>query len=133
MYTNSGSDQYRTSAATTASPAQLVLMLYDGALVRVHRAELALAADPVDVTAVNDHLSRAQAIVDELSLTLDRERGGEMAANLASLYTFCRERLIDANVAKSAEPLAAVIDTLTGLRDAWEQACVRGVATAAVG
>lgn len=118
------SDHYRQQAAATASPAQLVLMLYDGALLRVERAIAALDADPVDFETANLQLGKAQAIVDELALTLDHDAGGEVAGNLASLYTFCRERLIDANIRKSSEPLPAVVDTLTGLRDAWEQACV---------
>lgn len=118
--------QYKAQAAATASPAQLVLMLYNGALAEVARAGRGLEQAPPDIVDVHDCLTRAQAIVRELSLTLDRERGGVIAANLASLYGFCTERLVDANVRKDAEPLAAVTDVLTDLRDAWEQACVLG-------
>ena len=121
----SGSDHYRTQAATTASPSQLVLMLFDGALSEVARAGVALRAPRVDVQDVHDCLSRAQAIVTELSLTLDHDRGGEVAANLASLYTFCNERLVEANVRKSPEHLSDVTDVIGGLRDAWEAACVQ--------
>lgn len=133
MYATSGSDHYRSQAATTASPAQLVLMLYDGALVAIHRAQVALEQEPLDHERANDQLHRAQAIVMELSVTLDHDRGGELAGNLSSLYAFCQERLIDANVRKAGAPLAAAVDTLTGLRDAWEQACVHGSAHAAAG
>jgi flagellar secretion chaperone FliS len=118
--------QYRQQAATTATPAQLVLMLYDGALAEVARATRALTADPVDLADAHDCLGRAQSIVTHLSLTLDRERGGEIARNLSSLYTFCNERLIAANLAKSPEGLDAVTSTLSDLRDAWETACVFG-------
>jgi flagellar secretion chaperone FliS len=121
-----GYDQYRTQAASTASPAQLVLMLFDGCLTEIARAELALAAVPADLAEVNDCLSRAQAIVTELAATLDRDRGGEIAANLASLYAFCSEQLIEANVRKTSGPLAAVATTVSGIRDAWESACVHG-------
>jgi flagellar secretion chaperone FliS len=113
---------YRTQAASTASPAQLVLMLYDGALAQVSRAEVALTDRP-DPGAANDALTRAQAIVTHLHVTLDRERGGEVAANLAGLYTYCNERLVAANVAKSPDGLADVTSVLSGLRDAWDQAC----------
>jgi flagellar secretion chaperone FliS len=116
--------QYRQQAATTASPAQLVLMLFDGALSEVARATRALDAAPADLAEVNDCLGRAQAIVSHLSMTLDRERGGQVAAGLSSLYRFCQERLVEANVHKTSGPLPAVTDTLAGLRDAWEQACV---------
>ncbi|MFA9446408.1 flagellar export chaperone FliS [Egicoccus sp. AB-alg6-2] len=115
---------YRQQEAQTASPAQLVLMLYNGALAEVARAGRGLAATPIDIEDVNDCLGRAQAIVTELAVTLDRERGGAVAANLAALYDFCLDRLITANVAKTAEGLSDVTDVLTGLRDAWEQACV---------
>lgn len=121
-----GHAQYRSHAATTASPAQLVLMLFDGCLSEVVRAARGLTAEPADLADVNDCLSRAQAIVTELSSTLDRERGGVIAENLAALYAFCLEQLIDANVRKSAEPLAAVTTTITDLRDAWETACCNG-------
>lgn len=120
--------QYRQQAATTASPAQLVLMLYDGALSEVARATQAFDAAPVDIAEVNDCLGRAQAIVNHLSITLDRDRGGDLAGRLSALYRFCQERLVDANIRKTSEPLPAVTDALTGLRDAWEQACVRAPA-----
>jgi flagellar secretion chaperone FliS len=118
----SGYSQYQTQAATTASPAQLVLMLYDGALSRVTRAEVALEESSPQLA--HEHLTRAQAIVTELDVTLDRERGGEMAANLASLYDFCNDRLMQANITKSREGLSDVANVLQGLRDAWEQACL---------
>jgi flagellar secretion chaperone FliS len=117
--------QYRQQAATTATPAQLVTMLYDGALSEVARATRALMADPVDLADAHECLGRAQAILSHLLLTLDHDRGGDVAANLASLYTFCNERLIEANLRKSADGLDAVTDTLAGLRDAWEAACVQ--------
>ena len=126
---------YRQQEAQTASPAQLVLMLYNGALAEVARANRGIEADPIDYEDVNDCLTRAQAIVTELEVTLDLERGGPMAANLASLYEFCLDQLMTANIAKTGEGLAEVTDVLTGLRDAWEQACVNGhsVPAAAVG
>lgn len=123
---------YRQQEAQTASPAQLVLMLYNGALAEIARAERGLTATPVDLADVNDCLGRAQAIVTELAVTLDHERGGVMAANLAALYDFCLDRLVTANIAKSVDGLTDVTDVLIGLRDAWEQACVNGHAAPAV-
>lgn len=115
---------YRQQETQTASPAQLVLMLYNGALAEIARAGRGLAAQPMDLEDVHDCLTRAQAIVTELAVTLDLERGGVMAANLASLYDFCLDRLLTANIAKTSDGLAEAADVLTGLRDAWEQACV---------
>jgi flagellar protein FliS len=124
--------QYRAQAATTASPAQLVLMLYDGALTELSRAERALT-EPVDLVDAHDCLTRAQAIVGHLSMTLDHDRGGVIAANLASLYSFCQQQLVEANLRKSSAPLAAVGETLRGLRDAWEAACVQQLTPAVAG
>lgn len=121
---------YSQQAASTASPAQLVLMLYDGALARVEAARLGLEAGKVaDVHAA---LGKAQAIVAELEVTLDRDRGGQIADSLGHLYAYCRERLVAANVSKDPGPLDEVTSVLTGLRDAWERACV-GTAVAVAG
>ena len=114
---------YRTQAATTASPAQLVLMLYDGALGQIDRAGRALA-DGYQEQA-HDALIRSQAIVNHLAATLDHDRGGEIATNLASLYDFCSQQLIDANLTKRGDDLPAVARVLRGLRDTWETACVQ--------
>jgi flagellar secretion chaperone FliS len=114
---------YRTQAATTASPAQLVLMLYDGALGQVDRAQHALADGQHE--QAHDALTRAQAIITHLSATLDHDRGGDIATNLASLYGFCSQRLVEANLAKRADELPSVASVLRNLRDTWEEACVQ--------
>ena len=57
--------------------------------------------------------------------------GGEVAANLHSLYTYCMEQLVAANIRKDLAPLEVVEDTIRGIRDAWEESCVRGGALAA--
>lgn len=120
----SGYDVYRSAVAQTASPAQLVLMLFDGAIMRIERAIRALE-DPRDLSAVHEAITRAQRIVDELSMSLDHEGGGQLAGNLAAIYTYVGERLTTANIQKHPEPLEEAIAHLTPLRDAWESACVR--------
>ena len=123
-------EQYQAAATTTAGPAQLVLMLYDGAIARIRTAIEALRAEPVDLHCAHDGLTRAQAIVGELMVTLDHDRGGELSANLANLYAFCTEQLIEANLAKDPSAAEVVVDVLTGLRDAWQEACATGAAAA---
>jgi len=123
---------YTTQAAQTASPAQLVLMLYNGVLGELARATRGLSTDPVDLEDVNDCLGRAQAIVSHLSATLDRDRGGGVASNLSALYTYCLERIVAANIAKRVDEIEDVAAILTDLRDAWEQGCVNGQPVAAV-
>jgi flagellar secretion chaperone FliS len=117
MYANA----YQSQAVTTASPAQLVLMLYDGILASITRAQA--GEELGDVELVNRELVRAQDIVNELRMTLDFERGGQIAANLGSLYTFCTDQLIDANVRKDTSRLEGVRGVVANLRETWQEAC----------
>lgn len=114
--------QYRTQAVTTASPAQLVAMLYQGALTAVAVAEQAMSGEgPDDPELVHRELVRAQQIVVELTTSLDHEQGGEIAANLAALYDFCWDRLVQANLRKDPSLLPAVRHTLGDLSLAWAE------------
>ncbi len=116
---------YLKSAIETASPERLVLALYDGAIAATTRASEVLEGRR-DPEGAHRELVRAQSIVLELRMALDLDRGGDIAANLASLYAFCLGRLIRANVAKDPGPLEAVLRVLQELRDAWDRAVVSG-------
>lgn len=118
-------DPYQAQSVSTASPAQLVLMLYDRALVAMARAAQACAPDggAPAIETVNAELQRAQDIVTELQVALDHEQGGDIATHLHLLYDFCLDRLIQANIRKDTTGLEAVRRTLEGLRDAWDEAC----------
>ena len=124
-----GVNQYQSAQTDTAGPAQLVLMLYDGALVRLEIATESIEAGNAE--AAHNALVRAQAIVDELNVTLDVDKGGEVAANLRDIYLYCSNRLVEANLAKDATIVAEVARLLQGLRDAWDQACVRSAVSVA--
>jgi flagellar secretion chaperone FliS len=114
--------QYQTQAVTTATPGQLVAMLYQGALAAVYRAEQTLrAGDAVRVESVHHDLVKAQDILAELSLSLDHAAGGEIAANLAALYDFCTDRLVRANLTKDPELLPAVSRILGELATTWDE------------
>lgn len=125
MYTADSRSVYQSEAALTAGPAQLVLMLYDGALSSVRQAEAVLASEtsPDRIDRAHRELGRAQDIITELSVTLDRAQGGTVAASLSSLYDFCLERLLAANLSKDPAGLDAVASVLSQLRDAWAEAC----------
>lgn len=116
---------YQTQSVATATPAQLVTMLYDRALVATGRVRQQDRDQPGGVEAMNHELQRAQDILTELQLALDHEQGGAIAANLHALYEFCLERLVEANLHKDLSLLDAVDTTLRGLRDAWDDACVQ--------
>lgn len=108
---------YLEMSIRTASPVQLVVHLYDGALRFVRQAKEHHAADrPLDRGRA---ISRAMAIVHELSGSLDFEQGADVARNLDALYRFAADQLFEANRAQRAECLDTVIATLEPLRDAW--------------
>jgi flagellar protein FliS len=109
--------EYRKNAVLSASPAQLVVMLYDGALRFIEAGRIAMKAK--DIKGQNDALLRAQKIVVELLSTLDREKGGEIATNLATLYTFVLDQLMEANVHDRPAALDNASKTMSELREAW--------------
>lgn len=119
---------YQEQQVNTASPAQLVLMLYDGIISSVGRARRAHGEGFTGIPEVNRELQRAQDIISELLMTLDRERGGSVATSLVRLYDFCLDRLIRANISKDMTLLDPVVEVVTNLRDAWEAACCNPVA-----
>lgn len=122
---------YQAHSVSTASPAQLVLMLFDRALLATARARQAHAdGGPGALETINHELQRAQDILTELRFALDHERGGQTAANLEALYEFCIDRLTEANLRKELSRLDAVESTLRGIRDAWDEACVQPAAVA---
>jgi len=113
---------YRANAVLTASPGQLVLMLYDGALRSLGLARAALERnddDPRRLEVVNTQLIKAQAIIGELQDTLNHEAGGEFAATMHRLYDYYNRRLLEANLRKQAAPVAEVERLLREVRDAW--------------
>ncbi len=115
---------YRSNAVLTASPGQLVLMLYDGALKALGLAREAIessAADPRQIAVVNRELLKAQAILTELQGGLNLEVGGEFARTMHRLYDYHLGRLIEANLRKQAAPVIEVERLVRELRDAWAQ------------
>ncbi len=113
---------YRQVATRTASPGQLVLMLYEGAIRFLERAEAGFQLeDPVEFnTTINDNILRAQDIVRELDFSLNVEAGGELAVQLRRLYDYFDRLLLEANLRKDPAGIAEVIKRITVLRDAWE-------------
>ena len=117
--------EYRKNAVLGASPAQLVVMLYDGALRFTEAGRIAMRAK--DISRQNDALQRAQKIVVELLSTLDREKGGEIASNLASLYTFVLDKLMEANVYDRESALDEAMGPIRELREAWAEIALTSV------
>jgi flagellar secretion chaperone FliS len=107
---------YREASVMTASPEQLVVMLYDGAGRFLRQAEGAMT-DGTWLQA-SEKLSRAEAIIDELLATLDMG-AGEIADRLQAIYVFCKTRLIEARLERDPGRVDQVARLLAELRDAW--------------
>ncbi|NOS70425.1 MAG: flagellar export chaperone FliS [Verrucomicrobia bacterium] len=112
---------YRQVATHTASPGQLVLMLYEGAIRFLEHARGGFdIEDPVDsVAAVNNNILRAQEIIRELDFSLNLKEGGELALQLRRLYDYFDRTLTEANQRKEVKGVHEVITRITTLRDAW--------------
>ena len=111
---------YRQTQAQTATPGELIVMLYQGAARFVARGIEGIESGNVEVA--HWHLVKAQAVIAELHGSLDAERGGEIARNLADIYAFMNRRLVDANLRKDIAPAREVERLLRELLPAWEQA-----------
>lgn len=124
MYKSSGVQAYQQvgieSAVMSASPHQLVVMLFDGALSALVRARLFLEQD--QMPQKGEALSKAINIIDNgLKAGLNREVGGDLPGNLASLYEYMVRRLLQANLRNDADAISEVEMLLTNIADAWKE------------
>lgn len=114
---------YVENQVMTANPAKLIAMLYDGAVDFIEKAKESINNN--DYIKANENIKKAQDIIMELNLSLDVERGGEIAKNLRSLYNYFYRRLLEANVKKDTEILDEVKDFIKELSDVWKEAMKR--------
>lgn len=110
--------QYRDVQIQTASPARLLVMLYDGAIRFLGDAKRGIAAN--DPKATYEGLRRTQDILDHLTSTLDMS-AGEIAENLSSLYEFMGRRLVEANLHRDAKAIDDVIGLIGTIRMAYAE------------
>ncbi|MGE5537893.1 MAG: flagellar export chaperone FliS [Gemmatimonas sp.] len=118
------SRQYQTQQIMTASPAMLVFMLLDKAVVCLKEAIRAIEAG--DIEARWKANARAMDIVAHLKGTLDHGKGGEIAANLDRLYGFMLNLLPKVDFNNDAATAQTVIDLLMPLRESWRTLASRG-------
>jgi flagellar protein FliS len=113
---------YQATAVRTATPVELVLMVYDECITALRNAEEAFQiTGPERIERIGNNLLHAQDAITELSLSLDMERGGEIAENLSRLYDFMTHHLSDANTQKEIKPVQDVRGMMQDLRDTWAQ------------
>ncbi|WP_438438133.1 flagellar export chaperone FliS [Hydrogenophilus thermoluteolus] len=124
LHRNTGVSAYQQvdleTAVQTADPHRLILMLFDGALMAIAQAEVAIEQRNIPQRAAA--INKAIAIVIEgLKAALDLEAGGELADRLAALYDYISERLTHANALNNAAPLKEAANLLRTIRDAWAE------------
>ena len=104
--------------AVDASPHRLIQMLMEGGLTRIAQARGAMERQQ---TAMKGELiGKAIAIIGGLRAGLDLQQGGELAANLDSLYQYMVSRLLEANVKNEAAPLDEVAGLLRNVKSGWD-------------
>lgn len=106
------------TGVVSASPHELILMLYDGLLKCVRDARTALAAG--DIKTKCDHVSKALRIIDEgLKASVDTRVGGDLPGQLVSLYDYLSTELLRASLHNEDERFVACSDVAGQLREAW--------------
>ncbi len=121
-----GYSAYREIGVKTASQGKLVVMLYDGAVTNLEKA-IALVGEDGKIDAKNiesfgSSLQKVMDIITELEVSLDLDKGGEIAKNLMSLYVFFNKQVLAATMSHDKKNLSFVHGLLLQLRDAWTQA-----------
>jgi len=100
-------------------PVEITCLLYAKAIQKLNLAKEHLAAEHIEERS--SAIAHAMEIILELQGTLDGEKGGVLAADLARLYDYVQERLIEANARQTAAPLDEAIQLLSTLYDGWKQ------------
>mgnify|MGYP000420299404 CR=1 FL=1 len=117
-----GYDAYQFAAtqakAASADPHQLVLMLMDGLLDEIARAEGHILVRQYE--RKGQSINKCLQILGGLDSALDMEQGGDLAANLRRLYDWCGQQLFAVSVSQDLEALQRVRDTLSELRVGWQ-------------
>ena len=117
MAINSGYAAYANSKIMTASPAELTLMLYEGAIKFCNIAIRGIEEN--DIQKAHTNIVKVENIISEFQATLNHKY--PVAKDFDEVYKYLKERLLEANVKKDKEILEAVLDHLRGMRDTWKE------------
>ena len=109
--------QYNNSKVLTASPAELTLMLYEGAIKFCNIAIVAIKKK--DFEKANANIKKAQAIINELRVTLDHKYS--VWEDFERVYDYIARRLLDANLQKDIEIIEDALKYIREMRDAWKE------------
>ena len=123
MYTKTGNSAYSAvsldSQIAGATPHQLIVLLYDGAINAMRRAEIYFQSG--NIARRGEMISRAINIIDNgLRAGLNHEVGGQIAADLERLYEYISRSLLEANLNKSGEMLPHLISLMVDMAETWK-------------
>lgn len=117
---------YQTTAVKTASQGKLVVMLYQGAERELSAAKGCFGSETkIPASKIEDfgkHIMKAQEIINELQVSLDMDKGGQIAQNLMSLYVYFNKELMDVSIKQDKAKLHQILDMVKELCSAWEAA-----------
>lgn len=117
MIANRGYDAYARNKIMTASPAELTLMLYEGAIKFCNIAIVAI--EEKNVEKAHNNITKVENIISEFLSTLDHKY--EVARDFENVYNYIMDRLVDANLKKDKEILEEVLSHLRTMRDTWKE------------
>ena len=117
MIPNNRYAAYQNSKIMTASPAELTLMLYDGA---IKFCNIAIAAiEKKDIEKAHNNIIKVERIINEFQATLDHKY--PVAKDFDNVYNYLKRRLLEANMKKDAEIMEEVLKHLRTMRDTWKE------------
>lgn len=117
----SAHDVYKKQSVMTASPAELIVMLYEGLKKNMLLAKRAIGRN--DPSGAHTHLMKSQAIVEELINCLDMRI--DMSNDLLSIYDYMLYAMSEINIKKDATLIDPVVNMISDLKDAWEEISAR--------
>ncbi len=109
--------QYNNSKILTASPAELTLMLYEGAIKFCNIA--ITAVEQKDIQKAHTNIVKTQKIIQHFRVTLDMKY--PVAQDFDRVYVYLEQKLVEANIKKDAEILKEVLGHLRSMRDTWKE------------
>ncbi len=112
-----GYNAYLRSKVMTATPAELTLMLYEGAIKFVNKAIMSIEKD--DVMGAHNNLMKTQRIIEELRASLDHKY--PVAKEFDTVYEYILRRLVETNIKKDKDILEEVLEHLRTMRDTWKE------------
>ena len=117
MLQKQGYAAYANNKITTATPADLVLMLYEGAIKFCNIAIMAI--ENKDIQKAHDNIVKVERIIEEFQITLDYRYA--TAKDFDEVYKYLTQRLLEANIKKDKEILEEVLKHLRTMRDTWKE------------